>query len=273
MEQNIGLGWAWFDRQRARLAGIAAVLAFIPGCQALSALLGAAIALTAKYTSTEARGTVNTDYDPTPAETLIIDNFMTNKFGPWFKTIGLEYATAFEKSNVSKEQKIIVANSILNKIEAVDTYFQTKETKGLSTGAVAVRLRLMGIFFDTITETMVKETGSVSMAFAQATITSITGFSEIITTPAVFIGMSYLKPRLVFLGGGKDPIKIIPPNGEWENPIDFPIDPKEDPKVDPKVDPKPSDLETSKAGKYIAIAAGVGIVLYLLTSSKKNNNN
>lgn len=339
MEKNIGLG-SWFMRHFRQIAG---AVAFI--CPALAVaieLLGESGVIN--------RNTVLTNYQPTTPEAIILDAWVANKFTPWFTSLSREYKTAFEIPNIPQSQKLVVANSIMGKIEAVDTFFQRFEITGLSSGARASRLQTIGLIFDKMTNIMTAELGAVHLE-SQSDVASIAGFEGIITDRTKFINMKFMRPYFV-IGAGSNNITIDDSGGLLFDPTDS-TDSTDTTEIQaPKgtvflanhttnvatnlittatnlinsgtatpeqiaaataaaataattaaaavaaaaaagvataeaaalaaqvaadaqaaADAALAVVNPSNIGKYIGIAAGVGIVLYLATSSKNNNNN
>ncbi|RZL47075.1 MAG: hypothetical protein EOP00_13025 [Pedobacter sp.] len=100
--------------------------------------------------------------EPTKAEETILDNWVNNKFTPFFTDMVVLIDAAFATNNL--QTQITVANKQLLKMKVVREYYVLNETTGLSQNAVNLRMNLINELFNTLDQVIVSKLGSATTA-------------------------------------------------------------------------------------------------------------
>lgn len=111
---------------------------------------------------------VLSDYEPTPAEAVILDKF-ADKFEPFYKTLAEELAAGLATATIA--EKILIVNSVLNKMAVVKAYFAVNETAGLTPDGVKSRSELITVVFQPLHDVMNQKLSGQPLTVAQVSIT------------------------------------------------------------------------------------------------------
>ena len=98
--------------------------------------------------------TLTINYEPTPAETAILDRWAEATIMPFSKALYTQFAAAFNNTGFSAQ--LAQFNEILLKMAVVEKYYLTNQTTGLSKSALTVRQQLIGDIFKPIKDLIAK---------------------------------------------------------------------------------------------------------------------
>jgi len=145
----------WVCRQLTAIKGFTDQLPFVG--KLVDGFLGQAIGLVSVIENGFSRTGENTltiNYEPTPAETAILDRWAEATILPFSKSLYTQFASAF--TNTSFSAQLAQFNEILLKMAVVEKYYLTNQTTGLSKSALTVRQQLIGDIFKPIKDLIAK---------------------------------------------------------------------------------------------------------------------
>ncbi len=219
------------------------------------------------------------DYEPSASEQTILENWVTQKFNPFYKNLVSQLSTAL--SNPNLQIQIASLNKVQEKLCVVHSFYATQDSAGLSPAAVAYRLELIQTLLEPIA-TLIDDNVPHDYFVKSSTVNPIPADYA----PLGIYGSAYPCQSFVKTGSTSPilevfipEVKILPTAPVRVLPINPPIstDPEtiSNPQVDviqagPGAIPETVNETVSLVKKNKGIVIGVGLLaLYLIWPSDK----
>lgn len=213
----------WICRKLRQLADFVRTVPFIGERLASKIDLAADIVDAIDDVFLEKNGLLSIEYEPTPSESTILENWRTNRLMPFYRNLSLQLASINQQGTLTEQ--LAIANIALQKMCVVESYFATYETNGLSTNAVYLRLELINKIFeplyeiiDSTFENQNLQTNNVNIAFNSS---MIADYNPLISTSQSFTAncLNYMIEQFNNSANGNAPISLVIPNNENSQPI------------------------------------------------------
>lgn len=192
------------------------------------------------------------DYEPTASEATILNNWVNNKLQPYYRTLATELAN-ISTVNTFQEQ-VNLANNVLQKMCLIVNYFASRETVGLSTNAIYLRVSLIENIFEPLHEiieaTFNNKDLDIVNVKAAITQNNLAEFNPLITVSGSTSNCTAYKITSTSVADNLPADLVVPNNTTL-----------------------PSIANNNKADKTIGlIVLGVALIAWLWPNNKKSKN-